>query len=275
LLRSSTPTDAVAAGQLRQAYWKDVNAVVLIESIDDANATALVLPASLEAGVVDSGATVLEESASPLHGPIALWPQRTMTLPFAVLGDLLATIPAGQLALLRTSGGVTGAAGVRVGYSDPPLDSGAALAVDELFDALDTLQSGPRLEKSGVRAAVSLQIPLPVIMAALHIPQPRAMAVRMGKEPLTLEEAGRLAEAANLQPEEVLAALASLPDDLERELQEPRWRPAVRQRAHDGDEAHARMRLGYEAYQLAARESGDGRERWRQRLTAVLAATAK
>lgn len=71
--------------------------------------------------------------------------------------------------------------------------------------------------------------------------------------------------------EQVLAAIAPLPDDLRRELQEPRWRAHIRERATDGDEDRARTRLGYEAYQLAARETGAGRELWRQRLHAVLA----
>jgi hypothetical protein len=71
--------------------------------------------------------------------------------------------------------------------------------------------------------------------------------------------------------DDVLAATAPLPDDLQRELQEPRWRKHIRRRTADGDEARARSQLGYEAYQLAARETGQGRELWRQRLKAVVA----
>jgi len=80
----------------------------------------------------------------------------------------------------------------------------------------------------------------------------------MSKEPLAPEEADQLAFAASVPVDDVLATIAPLPDDLQRELQEPRWRKYIRHRATDGDEERARSRLGYEAYQLAARETGQG-----------------
>lgn len=273
MLRSGQPADMVEPGQIRQAYWGEATAVVVIVSVDDDTARAHVLPVTLESGVEDRKAIVVEAEASPLHGPVTIWSEPTAAIPFAVLDATIASIPRSLLAII--TGATTAdyaAVGLRTGHADPPLGSGAALAIDELFDALVVLQNAPGLELSNADTpAVQLQIALPVIMDTLRVTQARAMAIRMGKEPLTPEEADRLAVAVELPVADVVAAISPLPIDLQRELQEPRWRKHVRRRATDGDEERARSRLGYEAFQLAARETGQGRERWRQRLETVIA----
>lgn len=273
LLRSAQQTEDVAPGQIRQAYWRDASAVVVIVGVDDATAQSQVLPATLEPGIEDSAAIVVETQASPLYGPITIWPHAATAIPFAVLDATIASIPRPLLEIINdASADERAGAGVRRGHADPPLGSGAALAIDEMFDALDALQNAPGLQpRTEATPVVPLQLPLPAIMNALQVPQPRAMAIRLGKEPLRFEEADKLAAAANLPVDDVLAALAPLPEELRRELQEPRWRKHIRRRALDGDEEDARSRLGYETYQLAARETGQGRELWRQRLEAVLA----
>ncbi|MFG1930731.1 hypothetical protein ACGFK1_08735 [Mycobacterium sp. NPDC048908] len=269
LPRRDHSAEEVAPGQIWQAYWRAAAAVVLIVGVDDATARAHVRPATLEPGVEDRSAIVVDAETSPLHGSITIWPETAAVIPFAVLGECIGSIPVPLLGIIKVDHTT---AGLRYGHADPPLGSGAALAIDALFDALDILQSAPGLQSStAAKPVVQLQIPLLAIMNALQIPQARAMAIRMGKEPLTLEEADQLAVAADLPVDDVLAATAPLPDDLQRELQEPRWRKHIRRRAADGDEARARSRLGYEAYQLAARETGQGRELWRQRLKAVVA----
>ncbi|WP_207402773.1 hypothetical protein [Rathayibacter sp. SD072] len=147
------------------------------------------------------------------------------------------------------------------------------MAIDDLLDATETLQQAPRLTpRQAVPTPPNVAtITLSTIMQALQVSQPRAMAIRLGKEQLTAEEIRTLAAAGEVTVGDIKALQLPLPDDLDRELQEPRWRPVVRARSINGDEAEARRRLGYEAFQLAARESGDGRDRWRQRLEAVVA----
>ncbi len=272
VLGSAQLSEEVAPGQVRQAYWRDTSVIVVIVGVDDAAARSLVLPATLEPGVEDNAAIVLETEASPLYGPITIWPHAAAPIPFAVLDVTIASIPARVMEIVRDVAAADHAvAGLRKGHSGPPLGSGAAMAIDELFDALEILQRAPGLQPNAVaKSSMGLQISLPTIMNALQISQPRAMAIRTGKEPLTLEEAHRLALTANLPVDDILSKIAPLPDELQRELQEPRWRKHIRRRATDGDEDFARARLGYEAYQLAAREKGEGRERWRQRLEAVL-----
>jgi hypothetical protein len=272
LPRRDHSAEEVAPGQIWQAYWRAAAAVVLIVGVDDATARAYVRPASLEPGVEDRSAVVVDAETSPLHGSITIFPETAALIPFAVLGEFICSIPGPLLGIIKQAPPVNHTtAGLRYGHADPPLGSGAALAIDELFDALDILQSAPGLQSSTeAKPVVQLQIPLLAIMNALQVPQARAMAIRMGKEPLTLAEADQLADVADLPVDDILAAIAPLPDDLQRELQEPRWRKDIRRRAADGDEERARSRLGYEAYQLAARETGQGRRLWRQRLKAVV-----
>lgn len=274
LLRSSRTTDDVSAGQLRQACWGESTVVLLVLSVDDTSARAHAVPVSLEAGVEDKATVIVEADASPLYGPIAIWPDAAAEIPFGVLDTIIASIPRPLLEIITGATTNRGAEeGLRRGNSDPPLGSGAAMAIDELFDAFEVLQAAPGLHIStSVKSVAQLDIPLPTIMTTLHVTQARAMAICIGKEPLTRDEAQQLAAAAGLAVDDVLAAVAPLPKDLARELQEPRWRPHIRQRAVDGDEDAARTQLGYEAYQLAARETGQGRQQWRQRLEAIIAA---
>lgn len=273
LLRSAEPTADVVPGQLRQAYWQDASVAVVIESVDDVAAQVVVLPATLEPEVENGAAIVVEDEASPLYGPVTIWPSSPVMIPFATLGAIIATLPKPLMRTLKESASSDRLTpGLRHGHPGPALGSGAAAALADLFDAIDILQTAPQLQPAlAEKPTEQLQVPLQTIMSALQVPQPRAMAIRMGKEPLTLEEADRLAATIDIPVEHILGAVAPLPADLQRELQEPRWRPRIRERALDGDEDRARTRLGYEAYQLAARETGQGRERWRQRLETILA----
>ncbi|WP_288967939.1 hypothetical protein [uncultured Microbacterium sp.] len=262
-LPTVSPTSEVARGQVWQASWADAAAIVLVDQIDDAGALAHILPASVESGVADSSTVVVEAA---LHAPLSVWPSAGRWISYAALDALLETlIPA----VLNT---VTSTPTHSSVHDDPAPGSGAALAVDELFDAVATLERAPRLEpQKDITAGRKLSIDLGLVITTLGATQSRAMNILKGREPLTEDEAQSLSAAAHVAPDLILAALDPLPDDLARELQEPRWRRSVRRCALDGDEEHGRTRLGYEIYQLAARERGSGREIWRQRLEAHLA----
>lgn len=266
-------TDDVETGQIRQAYWAESAPVVVVIGVDRSAATVFAAPATLEPDVEDGSAIVVAADASPIHASIAIWPKAAATIPFAVLDVTIASLSSTLLDHITRGADVNAVTGVRTGQTTPALGSGAALAIDELLDSFDILQSAPGLRHATAARTVSrLDIPLPVIMQELNIPQARAMAIRVGKEPLTSREAERLAAVTDRGVGEILSAVAPLPEDLERELQEPRWRAQIRRRVVDGDEVAARLRLGYEAYQLAARETGRGQQQWRQRLEAVVAA---
>jgi hypothetical protein len=271
VLRSAEPTNKVAIGQIRQAYWRDADAPVLITEIDDTTAQAHVFPVSLEPGVESTSAIVIDVAASPLHGPVVVWPTNAHWIPFSTLDSVIASIPTSLLRALQTKEKLD-VSGLRSGQLEPTMDSGASLAIDDLFDALDVLENAPKLEtQDPTTEPRKLRASLSLIVSTLRVSQPRAMAILMGKEPLALEEASQLAAAIGLPVEIIMESVMPLPRELLRELQEPRLRAYIRKSAHDGDEDLARTRLGYEAYQLAARETGNGRELWRQRLETVLA----
>lgn len=275
MLRSSAPADSVQAGQLRQADWQDASAMLIIDRIDDANALAWAYPTTLEPDVADSRTVIVDANASPVTGAISVWPTEAAWIPFAALDATIATVPPVLLRVLRSAqqpeAVLDGASGVRRGDADPPLGSGSALGIDELLDATEALQHAPRLTvQENAHAPVDIaSMALPTIMQTLQVSQPRAMAIRLGKEQLTADETRALAAAVGVTEATIKASQLPLPKDLDRELHEPRWRGMIRARSVDGDEAAARTRLGYEAFQLAARQTGSGRDLWRQRLEAV------
>ncbi|MBO0982678.1 hypothetical protein IOC53_02310 [Rathayibacter sp. SD072] len=277
MLRSTTHADIVRIGQLRQADWREASAMLVIDGIDDEAALAWAFPATLEPDVADSRTVIVDADASPVSGPISVWPTQAAWIPFAALDAVVASLSPAVLRAVkgpqRPDSIPDATAGVRRGHADPPLGSACAMAIDDLLDATETLQQAPRLTpRQAVPTPPNVAtITLSTIMQALQVSQPRAMAIRLGKEQLTAEEIRTLAAAGEVTVGDIKALQLPLPDDLDRELQEPRWRPVVRARSINGDEAEARRRLGYEAFQLAARESGDGRDRWRQRLEAVVA----
>jgi hypothetical protein len=63
---SAQPSEDVAPGQVRQAYWHDTSAIVVIVGVDDATAQSQVLPATPEPGVENNAAIVVEAETSPL-----------------------------------------------------------------------------------------------------------------------------------------------------------------------------------------------------------------
>ena len=273
LMRRARPDDQVTAGQLRQASWTAAAAALLVIDVDDSAARVRAFPATLDPDVESASAVVIEEEVSPLHGPIIVWPAEVGWISFSALDSTIATVSASVLQTVCGGAALSISGGVRRGRQDPPSASGAALAIDELFDDFDVLKEAPRFEvPDSSSPRVPLRVPLAIIMDSLQVPQPRAMAILAGREPLAPAEAARLAEAAGLPIGDVMASVSALPSDLMRELHEPRWRTEIRRRAIDGDESQARTLLGYRAYQLAARESGSGRDLWRQRIQAVLAA---
>lgn len=255
-------TPAVAVGQLRQATWAHADAMVLVERIDDEAALARVYPASVEPGVASSDAVIIEAADIELATAVSIFPSHAQWIPFASLDALLATLAPSLLEAARN------AAATHPGSRS---ESGTA-RVEELLEAVGTLEEAPRLEPSTVASSdVRIDIDLGVVMDTLSCTQSRAMDILFGTELISVSEADMLSEVSGIPSTVILTAVEPLPADLVRELQEPRWRPRIRRRAVDGDEQASRLRLGYDTYQLAARQHGEGRDIWRQRLETLLA----
>lgn len=270
--------DVVRPGQIREAIWGHCEATVLVNSVDDTTAEVNVNPISLEPGVADAHTVVLDGDASPIRGPIAIWPNINATLSFIVLHDAITELPEETLRRVRAAEAQDSA---RHGHGDSPQfggtplpGSGAALAIDELLDSIDELAAVRPRRENTVNAQPTAKFPLGLsaLMTTLGIPQAAAMTVIKGHRALTSAQAEAVARVAEVPVADVLAAAYPLPDELARELMEPRWRSVIRSRAAGGDEAEAREELGRSAFALAARGKGSGRELWRQRIQAVLAA---
>lgn len=255
-------TPAVAVGQLRQATWAHADAMVLIERIDDEAALAHVYPASVEPGVANSAAVIIEAADIEIATAVSIFPSHALWIPFASLDALLATLAP---TLLHTA---------RKAAATSPSSRAESIntRVEELFEAVDTLEEAPRLEPSTVASSDErIDIDLGVVMDTLSCTQSRAMDILFGTELISVSEADMLSEVSGIPSTVILTTVEPLPAELARELQEPRWRPRIRRRAIDGDEQASRLRLGYDAYQLAARQQGEGRDIWRQRLETLLA----
>lgn len=271
--------DGVRVGQLRSATWGEQDAIVLIVGVDEARAEAVANPVSLEPGVADERAIVLEGDRSPLRGAVTIWPEVNATLSFVVLHDTVAVLTTDAFAAIA-DGAVRntnrGGDGARLSRTPLP-GSGAALAIDDLMDSIHELASVRPCPRRASQPGREAKIPLSLseLIEALGITQSVAMSVLKGRSALTSEQAEIVARAANVPVTQVLSAARALPEALERELMEPRWRAAVRRRATAGDEASTREELGRQAFALAARSTGDGREMWRQRIRTVLEAETR
>lgn len=255
----------VTVGQLRQATWSHADAMVIIDQIDDVAALAHVYPASVEPGTEGLAGFVIESSANPFNTAIGVWPAHAHWIPFASLDSLLATFDPALLRALRD---------VAASDDSGQLPDGAEdhTTVDELLDAIDALEDAPRIEPRAASAKRErLDLDVGEVMQTLGATQSRAMNILMGTEPVTPDEADLLSKSAGISSTTILNATLPLPDDLVRELHEPRWRQSIRRRAAEGNEQAGRLRLGYDVYQLAARQTGAGRDLWRQRLETLLA----
>lgn len=278
-----TPTsidDEVHPGQLREAIWGNVEATVLIIDVDDENAEVTVNPVSLEPGVADEHSLLLAAESVPLRGGVAVWPHVTAILSFVVLDRLVAELPDDAMSVIRRSPSTArtepdhaDSSGPRFG-SDPLPGSGAALAIDDLLDSVDGLVTirPTRHHRSPGVAKPTFPLGLSDLITTLGVTQSEAMSIIRGKRALSPGQAEIVARAANVPVADVTAAALPLPEELERELMEPRWRAVIRQRSGGRDETEVREELGRSAFALAARDKGAGRELWRQRIQAVLVA---
>lgn len=253
---------AVAVAQLRQATWAQADAMVLIERIDDEAALARVYPASVEPGVVNHAAVIFEAADIELTTAVGVFPSHARWIPFAALDALLVTVAPALLEAARRAEAT----------SDTSCAEFGATRTTELFEAADAFEEAPRLGPATAAAGdVRIDIDLGVVMDTLSCTQSRAMDILFGTELISSSEADLLSGVSGIPSAAILAAVEPLPADLVRELQEPRWRARIRRRAVDGDEQASRLRLGYDTYQLAARQQGEGRDIWRQRIETLLA----
>ena len=120
----SEPLDGSEAG--RGDLWataSEDSAIVLIRSVRENNWGVVVVPVILDVEVADSGALILDETASPLDTPIAIYQRMMISLPLSALAARIVPVRAGidLWALAAGDPGVTRGSGLQ-GATDPRIE---------------------------------------------------------------------------------------------------------------------------------------------------------
>lgn len=113
---------------------------------------------------------------------------------------------------------------------------------------------------------------LPVLGAALGVPQPEVMRILRGSVPLKPGQVEAVASATGLSVDAVAKTVRPLPAALVAAAEHPRWRETWIRRAKrlGVSEGEARLSGGYGTLALAARETGGAEPDWEGRLRQFL-----
>ncbi|MEU9074445.1 hypothetical protein AB0D22_07155 [Kitasatospora sp. NPDC048538] len=262
---TSQPEDP-QPGQIWRAAWEDVIQLLLVTEVGDGD-TLRAVPASFER-FADADTLLLPASASTLEEPLALWWGLEGTVPWCVLDRQVSALSDRPVALTGRSL-ADAVAGARWG-------SGAAVSAagneyrGVLTDRVEVLASA-RWEPPGSGDLPQLfedkAIEAEDLVAELELPLPQALAVWRGKQPLTTEQATKLAERLGQPADRLLAANPALPPDVVHELNRPLRRARVKALAarFDETELDARRRAAYGIFALAARQERPAGPNWTAR----------
>lgn len=274
-----SPEFEVRSNRLWSASSSGTTILLLTLNTPSNERTVLAAPVTLEPGLEDEECVLLEASTNELGLPLTVWlglarkvPLRTLERPLGEISTVLAHTNGGVIEsgpFLRLS------AGVHVGRENfgstwPSAEKHAELEdlLDEWMEELEPLPSQPsnvQVKQQEVKPSLAQ------VMDALNVPQRQAMNIVRGRHPLTDDEAQRLAAHIGSTHEAISAMAEPLPTELLLEMEQPRWKNLVRseQQSKKSNEIQARLSLAQQAFALAARQSGEGTDAWRQRLRTV------
>lgn len=270
----------VKPGQIWSAEWAGEVMCVLTLDAGSPSRCLQVAPVSLEPEARNRFGTVLDATDTTLGVPVTIWSDLVRELPLKTLDHPLGSVANDILESVRSQARRLHRESVRPARR-PDTEDFLSSSLEtrlraEIQDSLATLESALKTTEDAVTIEVdtlSPQIPLHFkdVMQALGVGQQQAMAIVRGKHPLSFEEANLLAEATGRRMDEIRSITAPLPEEATIELDQPRWRGLIRDESsrHHVDEDTARVSLGYEAFGLAARQQGGGRDVWRQRFRTI------
>lgn len=270
----------IERGQIWRAIWDDVSLLILVTDVEHAEIDAVAL--TLDPGAEDGESIVLEPSLTALGVEVTLWVGLRASLPFRVLDEIIDQIPdrlADWMTSSKIDSRVPAPKGVRVGR--PPstvFDTSVSIRAG-VEDDLEALRAAPALPvamgaETSTRTLASIlgrAVDLNVLVGALSrlgFSQSDVMSLLRGKRPLTPDVVDVVARVTDVEPALIAEAVQPLPAEFVKEVDHPRWRPLWRERAHDEglDEATARLRVSYEMFALAARQTGSQSPEWSARL---------
>lgn len=240
------------------------------------------VPVTLDPGAEDAESIVLEPALTVFGVGVTLWVGLRTTLPFRVLDEIIDEIPnqiASWVTAATTDSRLPTPEGVQVGRPpETPFDSSATIraGVEDDLEALRTTPSLPvakRPEKATrtLASVLGRAVDLNVLVGALSrqgFSQSDVMSLLRGKRPLTPDMVDAITRVTGIEPALVAEAVQPLPAEFVEEVDHPRWRPIWRKRVQDEglDEATARLRVSYEMFALAARQTGSRTPDWPARL---------
>lgn len=269
----------VRSNRLWTARWAGATILLLTLRESSNPRTVVAAPVTIEPGLEDQEAVVLDASTNELGLPMTVWLGLTREIPIRTLerplGEVLAGIPGSPGTIADVTDGTEHSAGARPGHGSYGDTSPSAEKRAELEDLLDQWMGDLEPLSSEAEKPETdhekLSFTLTQVMDALNVPQRQAMNIIRGRQELTAEEIQQLAAHVGSTPDAISAVAEPLPSDLLLELEQPRWRYLVRTEAQTGktDESDARLSVARQAFALAARQHGEGRDVWRQRLRTI------
>jgi hypothetical protein len=275
-----SPDFDVKRGQIWLARWRNESLTVLTLAGADAARTVLAAPVTIEPELEDEDSVVLDAGVNPFDTAATIWFGLARQIPVFTFVHPISSVSEhvlyGAERLAVSSAAETQSTGMRRGHAYHFNESPSAAQRAELDDLLETWISDMRpLAVSSTSKASSARRKPPFtflqVMAALDVRQPQAMDIVRGKHHLATGEAERLAQHVGCTVEEILSTVEPLPEEALVELEQPRWRHLVRSEAAEQgiNEPAARVRIGYQALALAARQHGAGEQVWKQRLRTI------
>jgi hypothetical protein len=270
----------IAPGQIWRAAWDDDSVLVFVAGVE--NAEIVAIPMTVDPGAEDQGALVLQPEATVFAIESTLWVDLRTTLPLRVFDEIIDQLPTAVtdwITCPTRDPKDAAALGMRTGKSPSTAFDRSRAVRAEIEDDLEALRAAPSLPiakgaEVPTRTLASLlgkAVDLRVLVDGLRhlgLDQPDVMSLLRGKRPITPDEVDAVARLTQVDPKVIAEAVEPLPAEFVEEVDHPRWRETWRQRARrDGvDESSARLKMSYEMYARAARQTGSSAPDWAARL---------
>ncbi|MEU1099515.1 hypothetical protein ABZ408_00785 [Streptomyces tibetensis] len=270
----------LAIGQVWRARWEKISLLVLVLAIADREVNAV--PVTIDPPGEDAASLVVDGARTAFGVESTVWAGLAGPVPLRVLDrvvDFWEPDLVTWAAEMADGGTPSVPAGARQGTVPASVFDASEQVRAELEDDLDALREAPGLpEAKGTAKVVALGallngLPdLPVLGAALGVPQPEVMRILRGSVPLKPGQVEAVASATGLSVDAVAKTVRPLPAALVAAAEHPRWRETWIRRAKrlGVSEGEARLSGGYGTLALAARETGGAEPDWEARLRQFL-----